>query len=41
MEAAGNGWVVNVANSSRSFDTLIDAEAHLWSVYASAESAHA
>jgi len=41
MEAAGSGWMVNVANSSRTFDTLIDAEAHLWSVFASAESAHA
>lgn len=40
IEAAGSAWMVNVANSSRSFDTLIDAEAHLWSVFASAESAH-
>ena len=41
MEAEGRGWIVNVGNSSRSFDTLIDADAHLWSVFASAESAHA
>lgn len=41
MEAAGSGWIVNVGNSSRSFDTLIDADAHLWSVFASAESARA
>lgn len=41
MEAEGSGWIVNAGNSSRSFDTLIDADAHLWSVFASAESARA
>lgn len=41
MEANDSGWIVNVGNSSRSFDTLIDADAHLWSVFASAESARA
>ena len=30
-----NGWIVDVGNTSRSFDHLIDAEAHLWSVFAS------
>lgn len=41
MEAAGSGWIINAGNSSRSFDTLIDADAHLWSIFASAESARA
>ena len=41
MEAKGSGWIVNVGYSRRSFGTLIDADAHLWSVFASAESAHA
>lgn len=41
MEAYGSGWIVNAGNSSGSFDALIDADAHLWSVFASSESAQA
>lgn len=41
MEAAGSGWIVNAGNSSQIFDTLIEADAHLWSVFASAESGRA
>lgn len=33
----GAHWIVNVSNTSQSFDHLIDAEAHLWSVFASME----
>lgn len=29
---------MNVSNSSQTFDELFDAEAHLWSIYASTES---
>jgi len=38
MEADGSDWIVNVGNSSQSFAHLIDADAHLWSAFASAES---
>ncbi len=41
VQAYGTGWIVDVSNTSQSFDHLIDAEAHLWSVFASAESRHA
>jgi hypothetical protein len=39
IEAAQDGrWIVNISNSSRSFENLIDAEGHLWRAYAAAES---
>lgn len=33
-------WLVNVANSSQSFDRLAEAEAHLWALFASQEARH-
>ena len=41
MQTHGAGWIVNVGNTSQAFDHLIDADAHLWSLFASAESRHA
>lgn len=38
MERDGERWIVNVSNSSQAFDELFDAEAHLWSIFASTES---
>lgn len=39
IEAAQDGrWIVNISNSSRTFEHLIDAEGHLWRAYAAAES---
>lgn len=40
IQAHGNGWIVDVAITSQCFEHLIDAEAHLWSVFASDESRH-
>lgn len=40
IQADGDGWIVDVAITSERFDHLIDAEAHLWSVFASDESRH-
>lgn len=40
IQAHGNGWIVDVAITSECFEHLIDAEAHLWSVFASNESRH-
>jgi hypothetical protein len=37
VQAHGTGWIVDVGNTSQCFDHLIDAEAHLWSVFASHE----
>lgn len=37
MERDLQQWIVNVSNTSQSFDKLFDAEAHLWSVFASSE----
>lgn len=37
IQAHGTGWIVDVGITSQTFDHLIDAEAHLWSVFASAE----
>jgi len=37
VQAHGTDWIVDVSNTSQSFDHLIDAEAHLWSVFASIE----
>jgi hypothetical protein len=41
IQAYGTSWIVDAGNTSQSFDHLIDAEAHLWSVFASDESRHA
>lgn len=41
VQAHGTDWIVDVGNTSRSFDHLIDAEAHLWSVFASDECRYA
>lgn len=41
MERDLRQWVVNVSNTSHAFDTLFDAEAHLWSVFASGEAKEA
>jgi len=40
IQAHGNGWIVDVAITNECFEHLIDAEAHLWSVFASNESRH-
>jgi len=40
IQAHSNGWIVDVAITSECFEHLIDAEAHLWSVFASNESRH-
>jgi hypothetical protein len=37
VQAHGTGWIADVGNTSQCFDHLIDAEAHLWSVFASIE----
>lgn len=37
MERDLRQWIVNVSNTSQAFDKLFDAEAHLWSVFASGE----
>jgi hypothetical protein len=39
IEAGQDGrWIVNISNSSRTFEHLINAEGHLWRAYAAAES---
>ena len=40
MESDGDQWLVNASNSSLLFKHLIEAEAHLWSVFASVETRH-
>ncbi|WP_242121391.1 hypothetical protein [Sphingomonas lacusdianchii] len=40
MEASDAGWLLNIANTSEVFADLAEAEAHLWSAYAAAETRH-